>query len=88
MTLAFSRGEWVLIDGDKIAALCADFIHAEMVNLGLDKVRVFPSRNTPHGIAGERQRCECVCEMYPALYEMYFCVRSISIYIHCCVVIL
>lgn len=38
----FSRGEWALIDGDKIAALCADFIHAEMANLGLDKVRVFP----------------------------------------------
>lgn len=32
------RGKWVLLDGDKIAALCAGFIHAELENLGLDKV--------------------------------------------------
>ena len=34
----FSRGKWVLLDGDKIAALCAAFIHEELANLGLDKV--------------------------------------------------
>ncbi len=37
----FSRGKWVLLDGDKIAALCAAFIHEEMAKLGLDKVPRF-----------------------------------------------
>lgn len=32
------RGKWVLLDGDKIAALCAAFIHEELAKLGLDKV--------------------------------------------------
>lgn len=32
------RGKWVLLDGDKIAALCAAFIHEELTKLGLDKV--------------------------------------------------
>ncbi|CAM9771735.1 unnamed protein product [Ascophyllum nodosum] len=31
------EGKWILIDGDKIAALYAAFIHAEMANLGLEK---------------------------------------------------
>ncbi|CAM9385398.1 unnamed protein product [Scytosiphon promiscuus] len=30
-------GKWVLLDGDKIAALCAAFIHEELAKLGLDK---------------------------------------------------
>ena len=30
-------GKWTLLDGDKIAALCAAFIHEELANLGLDK---------------------------------------------------
>ncbi|CAM9095730.1 unnamed protein product, partial [Laminaria digitata] len=32
-----ATGKWVLLDGDKIAALCAAFIHEELANLGLDK---------------------------------------------------
>lgn len=36
--VTFCRGKWVLLDGDKIAALCAAFIHEELANLGLDKV--------------------------------------------------
>eukprot|EP00904_Undaria_pinnatifida_P011484 jgi/Undpi1/7466/HiC_scaffold_22.g09939.m1 len=32
-----ATGKWVLFDGDKIAALCAAFIHEELANLGLDK---------------------------------------------------
>lgn len=35
------RDKWVLLDGDKIAALCAAFIHEELAKLGLDKVRRF-----------------------------------------------
>lgn len=39
-TLNPFRGKWVLLDGDKIAALCAAFIHEELAKLGLDKVRL------------------------------------------------
>lgn len=31
-------GKWVLLDGDRIAALCADFLHTELRKLGWEKV--------------------------------------------------
>jgi len=44
----FFRGKWVLLDGDKIAALCAAFIHEELAKLGLDKVPCFSIPSCMH----------------------------------------
>ena len=82
---AAGRGKWILIDGDKIAALYAAFIHAEMANLGLEKVTPSSPQYAPFEVRDRNGPTKQFIYVY-IIYIYYIYIYYIRIL--CCIYII